>query len=391
MLMILHKSINCLDNDPALKAAYAELIANKQALPVAVAEMLPKIYGSYQTAGWETNNPYAQFNYNLRNYGFNLNLPLFRSELWANLEQARHAVKLAVATYMNTNQALIYQVAQQYFAILSAIDEVQYTQSKRNTFARELDQAQHRYAVGLIAITDVEDSKSRHDRAVAEEISAQTALANEYDKLQQITGIPVCDVVTLPNTKAIPLNPPMPNEPESWVTTANEMSLDMMRAKENAEKYKAAIGVQAAGHLPTVDIQGLVGRDKQFATPVPLAYFQYQKALTLNINIPLFSGGKVFYKTREAAALYDKALQELEIQQRNTDSTVRQTYRDVLTAISSVSALNQVVSSSESALVATRAAYEVGTRTMVDVLNAETNVFASKRDFAKARYKYLSG
>lgn len=378
-----------IDNDPTLQAAYAELNANKQALPEAVARMLPNFYGSYQTQGWNTNDPFQAFNFNTRNYGLNLTLPLFHSELWAQLEQARHAVKAAVASYLSTNQALAYQVAEQYFNILSAKDDLIFAESNRDAFAKKLDQAEHRFEVGLIAVTDVEDAKARFDRAVADVIRTKASLDNEYEKLRKIVGIPICEVVPLTNTTEVPLNPPAPNEPESWVETANQLSFEMVTATEKAAQYKAAIGAQAAGHLPTVDLQGLVGREKQFGGPFPINYFQFQKALTVNITVPIFSGGSVLYKTREAVARYDQALKQLEAQQRLTDSNVRQSFRDVIAGISSIAALAQVVVSNQNALEATQAAYEAGTRTMVDLLNAQTNVFSAQRDHAKARYKYL--
>lgn len=376
------------ENDPTLKAAYSELIANKQALPEAVSSLLPQLSGTYQTTGYNSNSIFRGFDFNTRNYGFTLTMPLYRAELWAQLEQARHVVKAATAAYMNADQNLIFRVAQQYFTILAATDDLKFNQAQRKTFARNYEQNKERYDAGLISITDVEDAKARYDRAVADEIVSNNILRNEYERLREITCFPIEDLQQLPESNRLKLTPPIPESPEEWVSLAQDLSFDIMTARETAEQYKAAIGTQAAGHLPSVDIQGQLQREKGFP-PFTFNNFVYDKSLTLNIRVPLFSGGGVFYKTREAMARYDQAMQKLEAQQRLTDSTVRQAYRSVLAAIKNVSALAQVVVSNQSVVEATNASYEVGTRTMVDVLDAETRLLGAKRDHSKARYNFI--
>lgn len=376
------------DNDPTLQAAYADFVANKQALPEAVASMVPHLSATYRTTGYNSNVSLRGFDFNTRSYGFNLNLPLYRAELWAQLEQARHTVKAATANYMNANQSLIFRVAQQYFIILAATDDLNFNKAQRVTFARNYEQNKERQEVGLISITDVEDAKARYDRAVADEIISNNTLQNEYEILREMVGCPIEEVVPLPQTHTLHLIPPTPAAPEEWVCMAQDLSFDIQVAKETAEQYKAAIGTQTAGHLPSVDLLGQIQRQKGIP-PFPFSAFTYEKNLTLTINVPIFSGGGVLYKTREAMARYDQAMKKLDIQQRNTNSNVRQAYRSVLAAINSVTALAQVVVSNQGVVDATNASYEIGTRTMVDVLDAETRLLGAKRDHSKARYNYI--
>ncbi|HRE31201.1 MAG TPA: TolC family outer membrane protein [Candidatus Berkiella sp.] len=375
------------ESDPTLKAAYANLQANQQSLPQAVAQMIPNLSASYNTTGVNSSASF-QGDYNTQNYSLNLTQPLYHPEHWAQLDQARHVVKGAYATYYSATQALMIRVSQQYFAILGAIDDLHFTQAQRKAFARQLEQTKQRFEVGLIAITDVEEARARHDKAVAEEIAAQNAVADQYERLREITGTPIKEITLFQTTKSLPLLPPNPETQETWVETAEHSNPDIIAAAETALQAKAVIGAQVAGHYPKFDLTGQLQRSKG-APPFPFDQLVYNRVLALNVSVPLFSGGGVYSRTQEATARYCEARERLEIQKRSTDSTTRQAYRGVLTSISEVQALAQTVVSSKSALQATLAAYEVGTRTMVDVLDAESNLLNAERTHAKARYNYL--
>jgi outer membrane protein len=379
------------NNDPTLAQAYASMKANSQALPEAIAQMVPNLSGNYQTTGTETKqgtpNPFvAQGGYNTQNYGLTLNQPIYHPEHWSKLEQSRHVVKAAEATYLSAAQTLIVTVAKQYFAILGAIDDLDYAKGQLKAFSREYEQAKQRFDVGLIAITDVETAKAQYDNAVATEISANNLVADQYEQLREIIGIPVKEVTIFPVSKALALVPPNPNKQEEWVDTAHKFNLDVIAAKENANVAKAEIGTQVAGHYPKFDLQGNLNRTK---SGPPFTDITYNRSVSLNVTVPIFSGGGVIFRTQEASSRYDEALQKLEQQQRLADGSTREAYRGVLTAMSRVEALAQAVKSSESSLKATKAAYEVGTRTIVDVLNSESQLLSAQRDHAKARYDYL--
>ncbi|MBS0288246.1 MAG: TolC family outer membrane protein [Proteobacteria bacterium] len=379
------------NNDPTLQQAYFGMQANKQILPETIALMLPNLSGQYTTTGANSSiasqNPLvAQGGYNTQSYGLTLSQPIYRPELWAQLEQSRHIYKGAEAAYLSVAQGLIVRVAQQYFAILASIDDLDYAKGQVKAFAREYEQAKQRFDVGLIAITDVETAKSRYDNAVATEISAKNAVADQYEKLREIVGKKIDNVTLFPLEKKLALPEPKPNKQEEWVNMAHQYNLDVIAARENANQLKSAIGRQAAGHFPTFDVQGSVQRSK---TPPPFTDLSYTRSVSLNVHVPIFASGGVVFRTREAQARYDEAMQTLEEQQRLADGNTREAYRGVLTAISRVEALKQAVISSQSALKATKAAYEVGTRTIVDVLNAESILLNAIREHSQARYEYL--
>ncbi|MGE4349459.1 MAG: TolC family outer membrane protein [Candidatus Berkiella sp.] len=374
-----------LENDPTLKAQADALRANQQALPKAIAVMLPTLSGGYTTTG--NNNALVSSNhYNTRNYGLTLTQPIFHPEQWGQVYQAHHIQKQAYALYLASIQDLVIRVSERYFAILGAQDDLLFARGQRKAFARQLEQTQQRFEVGLIPITDVHEAKARHDSAAAREISAENTVANEYEKLREIIKIPVEDIVTYPRTQALDLQAPQPNDQEAWVTTAHVQNLNVVAAHENSKQLKAAIGIQAAGHFPKVDTTASVQRNK--STP-PFDNTNLSRSISLNVSIPLFEGGGAYFRTKEASARYDEAQMKLEATQRSADSQTRQSFRGVLTRISEVNALNEAVKSNQSALNATQAAYEVGTRTIVDVLNAESDLLSAVRDHSVSRYNYL--
>lgn len=379
------------EEDPTLQAAFSAMQANKQSLPKAIARMVPNLSANYSTTGNETiqsqrNAFVTNGSFNTKSYSLNLAQPIFHPEHWATLEQSRHIVKASEATYLSAAQALIVRVSEEYFNTLSAIDDLDFAKGERKAFAREYEQAKQRFEVGLIAITDVETAKARYDNAVAREISAQNTVADQYELLRRIVGQPVTEVTLFPLSKPLKLLPPTPKNQEQWVASSHEYNLDVIAAKENAQQLKAAIGIQAANHFPIVDVNGQLARNK---TNPPFQDLVYNKSITLNIAIPLFAGGGVIYATKEASARYQESLENLEFAHRLADGTTRTAYRGVLTAISSVEALAQAVISNQSALKATKAAYEVGTRTIVDVLNAESALLNAIREHSQARYNYL--
>lgn len=373
--------------DPTVQAAYASLQASRQQVPIALSQMGPNLSAFYTTTG--TDDSLGSIgNFNARTYNLTLSQPIYHPELWSQLEQARHVVKSATATYLSATQDLIIRVTTQYFAILSAQDTLAYQEAQRRAFKRELEQSQQRFDVGLIAITDVQDARARYDTATANAISAENALSNQFEKLREITGQPIECITAFPVTRALELISPFPNDQEAWVDNSQLYNLDVKAAKENAEQLKSAIGTQVAAHFPKFDLQGTLQRTKSSPLFVD-SQLNFSRSITLNVNFPIFASGNAVFRTREASSRYQEALKLWEKAQRAADSNTRQAFRGVCTAISSVKAFHQVVLSNRIALDATRAAYEVGTRTIVDVLNSETNLLNAERQHAQARYDYI--
>lgn len=374
--------------DALLKQAAADLRANRQALPQAIAKLLPVISGQYTTTDNNGGSVFtsASGNYNTRNYGFNLTQSLYEPSLWANVIQSDHQVKAALANYLSQEQNLILRVAEQYFNVLKAQDNLTFSVQQRKAFARQLEQTQQRFEVGLIPITDVNEAQARHDDALAREVRANNEVANAYEVLREIVYVPVHEIVPFPVSKKLPLVPPTPNKQDPWVAAANLHNLDVISATEAAKQAKTIIGLQASGHSPNVSLSGTVER---FKNAPPFDDVLFARQVSLRLNIPIFEGGAVLSRTKEARARYDEASQVLESVRRSAISNTRQAFRGVLTRISEVEAIAQSVVSNKSALEATQAAYEVGTRTIVDVLDAKTDLLLAERNHASSRYDYL--
>jgi outer membrane protein len=385
-----------LSADPTLQAAQAALESGEQAVPIAIARMLPTFSGAASTTGHDDRSPSfslygtsSSTKYNTNTYSLSLTQPILHREHWALLNQAKHNKYLALATYESAVQDLILRVAERYFAVLAAEDDLSFAIGQRKAFDRQLEQTQQRFDVGLIAITDVHEARARRDDAAAKEIAARNELADRYEQLREITGIPNHQLARVKNV--IDLIQPTPNNLESWVDISNAQNLDLEIAKQRALVAKAEITNQSAGHWPSVDGSAAYqnthdGRNYGLGTNTPRSL---AKSASLSLTVPIFQGGGVIFQTKQARANYEQAHKTYEIQLRNVDSTARQSFRGVLTAISSVKALKQSVISNQSAVKATQAAYEVGTRTIVDVLDAESNLLRAIKDHDQARYQYI--
>jgi outer membrane protein len=374
-----------LEYDPTIKAQENQMLANKQSVPQSIAAILPTISGSYQTTGTNTET-FLGGHYNTQNYSLNLSQAIYRPDLWAQIEQSLHISRQALASYLSATQALIIRVSERYFAVLSAQDNLAFAKGQKKAFSRELEQTSQRFEVGLIPITDVHEAQARLDGAIAREVRALNGVSDEYEKLGEITGVPINEVTSFPNNKYLPLLPPAPNNQAAWVSSANAHNLDVITAKENSLQLKAAKAIQMAGHMPKVDVTAQTGR--AISSP-PFDSTNFSKSASLNLSVPIFNSGGVHYRVVESSYRHREGLDLLEKQRRSAVSLTRQAYRGVLTRISEVEALKQTVVSNSSALKATQAAYEVGTRTIVDVLDAQTNLLNAERELANSRYNYM--
>lgn len=368
-----------LESDPVLKAAAANQQASQEAKPQARALLLPNIgvtasqgktFGAVNTQEGETHS-----------YAISLIQPLYNRSSQVQQRLAEATVNQADVDFLNAQNDLILRVAQAYFSVLAAIDNLTFATAEKNAFARQLEQANRRFEVGLATITDVYDAQARFDGAVSSEISAANTLANTREQLQQLTGQNYAHVNVL--GKQMPLTLPKPSDPDAWVRMALENNLSLQSAGFGVEQARENIKLQKSGHYPTLDLS--VSRadvDGGFT-------HTYSSQANLQLTIPLYSGGAVSSRSRQAAYNYEASRQSLEDLQRNIITTVRNAYRGQETAISQIKALDQTRVSTRSALEATQAGYEVGTRTIVDVLNAETDVYRAERDYAASRYSYV--
>jgi outer membrane protein len=318
---------------------------------------------------------------------------LFRWDQWQQLKRADAQVALAEANYRASEQDLLVRVSQAYFDVLAAEDTLTAADATLQAVNRQLEQAEKRFEVGLIAITDVQESRAAHDSATAGVIAAKRTLASAKEVLRELTG-EAYQTLSKPSDE-IPLDQPQPADEELWVRQSLDQNLQVIAARLGVDVAKRNVKIAQAGHMPTVDLfanrtefdfdatqsnNGLEG---------PADSDQTQDVIGVQVNIPIFSGGVTQSRVREQVHLHRAERERLEGAVRKAERDTRDAYLGVIAERARVTALQQSVRSNLTALEATEAGFEVGTRTTVDVLDARRRLFEAQRDFARSRYDYL--
>lgn len=376
-------------NDPNLRAAQATRDANLEARPLAQSQLLPYVAvvgdGFYNSRDIKSSN-FGSYrdDFPSGNIGVQLTQPLYRKDLLIQRDQADDQVARAYVDYTTAEQELIVRVTEAYFDVLAAEDTLTFSEANLKAIGRQLDQARQRFDVGLIAITDVDEAKARYDQGRAELIVAQNDVDDAKESLAEITGQPTGKLAEL--EPGVVLRPPDPASLDEWTAMALDNNPGIVSAKYDAEIAKKEIERQDAGDSPAVDLVGsynLARSDARFGT-------DYNDALVgLQLSLPLYTGGGVAAATRQARYQYQAAQEVLEQRRRAVQTQVRNAYRGALATMSRVEALEAAVVSATSALEATEAGFEVGTRTLVDVLNRQSELFRARRDLAITRYAYI--
>jgi outer membrane protein len=408
-----------LQNDPQIREADANRLASRESKPQALAALLPQIdaSGSYSKVDEEgsrtqltpsdpndENSSPVPFNITsstdggtAKNYNLSLRQTLFRWDQWMTLQRADAEVAQAEADYQAAQQDLIQRTAVRYFDVLAAQDTVDAAQATLEAFARQLEQADKRFEVGLIAITDVQEARAAHDQAAASVIQAKRALATANELLRELTGESF-DTLSAP-VDDMPLKSPDPENEQTWVTTALEQNLTVISARLATDIAKQDVRVARAGHLPSVDFVASRG-DQDFTgdqdirnvagtARVPGDTTQTTDSVGIQVTVPIYSGGATSSRVRQRVYLHRAARERLERANRETERAARDAYLGVLSEISRVRALKQALESGRTALQATEAGFEVGTRTTVDVLDARRRLFEAQTNYSRSRYDYI--
>jgi outer membrane protein len=378
-------------NDATFAAARSSLEAGLEKLPQGRALLLPVINGTANTTWNDGENRTFDRSVQFNSNGWNVTLsqPVFRWQNLVQYKQSAFQVLQSEAQFGQATQDLIVRAAQAYFDVLAAQDNLDFIGSNKIAIAEQLAQAKRNFEVGTATITDTNEAQARYDLAVAQEISGQNALEVAVRALQQIIG-QIPDKLT--PLKAVAMTTPSPNVMDEW---ANAARLNNFVVRGNEAVFEIAtreIERQRAGHYPTVDVvataqenttQNLAAITAAGAGPRTTIS---QNTVGLQIALPIFAGGSVLSRTREAVALREKARGDLEASKRAAEFNARQSYLNVTNGLAQVKALEQALVSSETALQSNRVGYEVGVRINIDVLNAQQQVFQTKRDLARARY-----
>jgi outer membrane protein len=376
-------------NDPGLRAARANRDAALEAEPLARSRLLPEIglFGDVDYTSRDINaSDIGAIDEDFRSgsAGVQLVQPIYRKDRKIELEQAEDQVAQADVDLTTAEQDLIVRVTEAYFGVLSAQDTLRFTEADVKAIERQLDQAKQRFEVGLIAITDVNEAQARYDQARADAIIAQNNLDDAVESLSEITNEAVGPLAGLRD--GIRFEPPQPSDPDAWTETALQNNPGVISAQYDVDIARKEIKRQDAGDSPTLDLVGSYGVSASDAFRSTDAK---DGVIGLQFNLPFYTGGGVQAATRQARFRLEAAQEVLEQRRRSVKTQVRNAYRGVLANISRVQALEAAQVSAQSALEATEAGFEVGTRTLVDVLDSQREVFRAKRDLAVSRYEYV--
>jgi outer membrane protein len=377
-------------NDKQLAAARASREAVLENRPIARSRLLPNINATGSANFLDINgdnNVVGNIDENYQEYdaGVTLRQTIFRRDQLMQLDQADSSIAQANAEFAAVEQELIFRAAQAYFAVLSALDTLEFQREDKKAIARQLDQAKQRFEVGLIAITGVHEAQARYDQAVADEVSAENDVGTAFEALREIVG-PNAPSKLATLVPEIPLVLPDPNSLDDWSELAMQNNPSIEGARQAAEVARKEIEVQRSGHYPTLD---LVGNYNYANSNSNRGSETDSWSASLQLGVPIYTGGGVTAATRQAQFNFQAAQEQLDSQRRAVDKQVRDAFRQAALSIQRVKSLKSAIVSSQSALEATEAGYEVGTRTLVDVLNRQAELFLNKRNYADARYAYI--
>ncbi len=404
-------------SDPLIREAEARREAALEAKPQARGLLFPQIgiNGQYAKSDSESNSTFTQAvdndndpltppviaivnnqqtaDQDFWNYQAEATQTLFRWDQWQQLKRADAQVALAEANYRASQQDLLLRVSQAYFDVLAAEDTLSAAEATLQAVARQLEQAEKRFEVGLIAITDVQEARAAHDSATAAVIAAKRALASTNEVLRELTG-EAYQALTKPADE-MPLDQPQPANEETWVQQSLEQNLNVIAARLGVDVAKRNVKIAQSGHLPAVDLFASRTEFDSTVTQVnnglegPADSDQTEDTYGVRVSIPIFSGGVTRSRVREQVHLHRAERERLEGAIRRAERETRDAYLGVLAEKARVAALKQSVKSNQTALEATEAGFEVGTRTTVDVLDARRRLFEAQRDYARSRYDYL--
>jgi outer membrane protein len=383
-------------NDPVYASARAARDAGRESLPQGLALLLPTVGASAFT---QMNNididfrgvaPPSKREGNTNGYSVSLTQPLFNWQSIMLYKEAGFKVAQSEAVFGQAAQDLIVRVAQAYFDVLASQDSLAFIQAQKAAISEQLAQAKRNFEVGTATITDTHEAQARFDLAVSQEIAAQSDLEIKKSALQQIIGkLPDGLVPLKPATE---LSPPTPNAIEPWVARAEDQNFSVRIQDAALEIASREIERSRAGHYPSLNMVGSYGRNSASISTigtVSLGTDSTSRSIGLQLAIPLYSGGGVSSLVRQAIANQEKARQDLEAARRAAAQAARQAYLGVSNGMAQVRALEQALISSQSALDSNKLGYEVGVRINIDVLNAQQQLYSTKRDLSKARYDTL--
>lgn len=392
------------DNDPTLLRAAAERNAAQKGIDIAKSGFLPQISGEAGYSDSTSESPQV-FESGIQVFdsdssgwqaGVTLNQSIFDWSVWKNSDIAEKQAYQSEVAYSNAQQDLMLRVVNAYFQALQARDDLSFAEAEKKAIERQLEQTKQRFSVGLTAITDVHEAQAQYDSAVAREIQARNAVEIALEDIREITGQYPQTLAAL-DTDTFSPSSPAPDDVRQWVKKAESGNLSLLESKVLVDIAEQQIQVSQSGHYPTVSLQASYSTQDNERT-ITTDNGQPQttnlprldsRSIGLNVSVPIFSGFRTSSEVAQARDNYVASSQQMVQTRRNIEREVRNAYYQVTASIASINAFQQSVVSAESALKATEAGFEVGTRTIVDVLDSTRNLYNAKRNLSEARYGYI--
>ncbi len=382
--------------DAVFAAARASHDAGREKLPQGRSLLLPSVNANANATYNDVTTTYGagsflapfggNMKYNTHGYGVSLVQPLYRAQNWSAYSEADLQVTISDAQFKLAEQDIIVRSAQAYFDVLIAQDTVNLTAAQKIAITQQLEQAKRNFDVGTATITDTYEAQARYDLIVAQELAAANDLEVKRRALQQLINGDFGELNVL--ASAFKLESPEPADVQKWVAAAQQGNYQVAVAQAAYQIAEKEVSRNRDGHQPTLDL--VANYNKSTATGGTFGPTDTRStAVGLQLNVPLFQGGAIQSKWREAEANREKARQDLENARRTVDLQTRQAYLGVVNGIARVQALQQALKSSESLLQASKLGQQVGVRTNLDVLNAQQQMYATRRDLFQAQYNYL--
>ncbi|MDD9178232.1 MULTISPECIES: outer membrane channel protein TolC [Aliivibrio] len=375
------------ENDPQLLRAAATKDAAFEAVNSSQSSLLPQID---LTAGYNIVRSDLDRNENDRlTAGISLSQELYQQSSWVSLDIAEKSARQADSAYAAEQQGVILRVAQAYFDVLRANDSLEFVRAEKAAVGRQLEQTKQRFDVGLSAITDVHDAQAQYDSVLANEVLTENQLVNSYEDLRVITGQGHTKLSVL-DTERFSASPSAQSS-DSLIDEAQQKNLSLLAARISADVAKDNISLASSGHMPSLTFDAGYKYTDQSGTYNNGSndYDSSDINAGINLYIPLYSGGNTSSLTSQAEFQYVAASQDLEATYRDVTKNVRAYNNNINASIGALKAYEQTVISAKSALEATEAGFDVGTRTIVDVLDSTRRLYDANRNLANARYDYI--
>ena len=382
-------------HDAQFGAARAALDAGREKLPQGRAGLLPTI-GLGASTVWNETESTRRVNgatavpadYNSNGWTVTLTQPIYRWQNWVAYHQTELAVAISEAQFGAARMDLILRTAQAYFDVLLAQDALATAQTQKTATAEQLESAKRNFEVGTATITDSHEAQARFDLITAQELAAQNDLTVKGHALQMLIGKEPEALKRL--RQGVTMTPPQPADMNQWVEMAETGAASVQIAQASLEIAQREIEKQRAGHYPTLDLVATHGDSAQsYSSTFGAGVDSKAGTIGLQLSLPLFAGGAVSSRDREAVALKQKAAADLDHARRGSALAARQAYLGVTSGLSQVKAYEAALVSSQSALDSNKLGYDVGVRINIDVLNAQTQLYDTAQKLAKARLDTL--